>query len=280
MPPAAGRRRTSEFWLPMGNVLLPGLGQYAQDAPAAGLAFTATAVGGYTLAVLAPDPREELDGGFPRLFEEQVDFLGFQLGLGAGFVSSYDSFHRSLPELQARGRYRFVHSHPPTARLLDAPFELRYLKRETTLVPLALTAVMTGVLVAARRGGGGEGFRPFRVNDGLFAFGVSYNAGVSEEAFFRGYLQPLLHERLGRNHLLSNSLQALAFGLGHISEDQPVPWYPVLFGFYQGIVTTWNGGNVRESVFQHFWHNMIVISAAFLLEKEARPLQVSVTVRF
>jgi membrane protease YdiL (CAAX protease family) len=278
--PAPRKRKGSEFWLPMGSLFLPGLGQYVQGAPLAGLGFTATAAGGYTLGFLALDSEEDDPGeDLPRSFSQQAAVFGFQLGADTGFVSAYDSFHRSLPALKERGRYGFLDVREPTGRLLLAPFEMGHLKRPRTLVPLALTAALAGILVASERDEAKE-FLPFRAHDGLFALGVSYNAGVSEEAYFRGYLFALLHQRLGRRFWLSNGLQALVFGAGHVSAGSPVPWPQMLFGYYQGIVTHKNRGSIRESIFQHFWYDVIVITATFLADEDRRPVQFSVRVRF
>jgi membrane protease YdiL (CAAX protease family) len=277
------KRNPSEFWLPFGSVLLPGLGQYLQGAPRAGLAFTGAAVGGYVLGATA-DGAASYDGDLPRGLEGQAGLLGLQVAFDAGLVSAYDSFHRSMPALRERGRYEFLATHEPTGRLFDAPFEFSYLRRKRTWIPLLVVGALAGSAVLADRGAGadpGQEFVPFEVHDPLFAAAVSYNAGVAEEAFFRGWLLPVLHQRSGGKYWLANSLQALLFAGAHYSEDNRAPWPQLLFGLYQGHVTRKNGGSVRESIFQHVWYDVIVISAVLLTETQDRqPLRIGIRLRF
>ncbi|MBC7530539.1 MAG: CPBP family intramembrane metalloprotease [Oligoflexus sp.] len=62
---------------------------------------------------------------------------------------------------------------------------------------------------------------------------MSYNAGVSEEALFRDYLQPLFYESW-QSSLWSNLAQATIFAAAHYLSTNS-PW------FNSASVTTWAG---------------------------------------
>lgn len=266
--------RGAQLLLPLGSlVLLPGLGQYVQGAPLAGAGFTTAFLAGYGLYRSGDASGVSLDPA-PRSPDGQRSFLGAQLYVGSAMLSAYDSFHRSVPRLQGEGKYAFVRSHESTGSLLAAPFDFRLAKRWTTLVDLAYTGVVTAIIVAAETSPG-KAYAPFRAHDGLFIAGLSYGAGVGEEALFRGWLYPVLHQNLGQQFWLSNSLQAASFGGLHAGQAGPFAFVIGGWALYEGWLTRRNGWSIRESVFHHFWYDVAVATATLLTEDSA-----SVAVRF
>src|SRR5205823_1500285 len=102
--------------------------------------------------------------------------------------------------------------------------------------------------------------RNLSASDGLFATGVSYNAGTGEEALFRGYLMMNLQQSWD-SELWSNAATASVFSAAHISKDNPYPWPQLLLGFYLGWVAQHNDWTLSEGVFIHAWWDVLAISA-------------------
>jgi membrane protease YdiL (CAAX protease family) len=254
------------------------MGQYLQHAPAAGVAFTGTAVAGYAL-FLSGDQDAATATDLPRTPAGQRAFIGAGLATTAGALSAYDSFHRSLAALQGQGKYRFVTSHDPPGSLLLAPFDVRMLKRWTTWVDLAYTGAVTLILVSTETAPGKQ-YLPFRTRDGAFVTALSYDAGVGEEALFRGWLYPVLHQNLGGRVWLSNGLQAAIFGGLHVPQAKSFALVIATWAFYEGWLTRRNGWSVRESVFHHFWYDVAVGAATLATQEQATVTIVFPAVRF
>jgi hypothetical protein len=272
-PPRPG----AEFKIPLASLLVPGLGQYLAGSALVGAGFTGAAAAGYAL-VLTGDPDIVRAEDLPRDPAGQRAFIGAGLTQTAGALSAYDFFHRSLPSLQRVGRYDFVTTHDPPASLLLAPFDVRLLKRWTTWLDLAHTGVVTAV-VALTETEPGARYVPFLARDGLFVGSFSYNAAVGEEALFRGWLYPVLHQNLGRRAWLSNGLQAGVFGALHVPRARAYALVIAGWAFYEGWLTRRNGWSIRESVFHHFWYD-VAVGAATLLTQKAGTVTVGVPVRF
>ena len=239
-------------WLPFGSLFLPGLGQYAQGRPGPGLALTGVGLTG--LLLYAAADTTDIGTGVPFDPAQRQALLGLQLYQTAGSLSAYDAFHSSARRQQTVGRYRFLTQHEPVGRLLTAPFDPVFLKRWTTWVGLAYTGAVA-LLVANDPN---RIDRPLTAQDVAFGSLVSLNAGIGEEALFRGWLYPALYESFGQRFWPANGLQAATFGLLHPDAE----WFALViagWAFYQGWLTRRNGWSVRESVFQHVWYDVVAI---------------------
>ena len=249
-PDSVARPRAQPF-LPVGSLFLPGLGQYVQHRPAAGAAFTGAGIVGLLLFVEG-DTTGLTSGELPLDGPRRRAFLGAQLYQTAGELSAYDTFRHSAQALRAIGRYRFLTQHEPMGRLLTAPFDPTFLKRWTTWVGLAYT----GGLALAVSNDPNRIQRSLTSSDVAFGSAVSLNAGIGEEALFRGWLYPVLYQGFGERFWPSNGLQSVAFGALHPHAG----WFMVAiagWAFYQGWLTRRNGWSVRESVFQHVWYDVV-----------------------
>jgi membrane protease YdiL (CAAX protease family) len=200
--------------------------------------------------------------------EEQIFLAGLQLTQTAGFMSAYDSFHRALPALQRRGRYTFLKTHEPLGRVLAAPFDLGLIRKKAVWMPLAGLTLLAGGLVAVERHGDDDPFARVRSHDVVFGGQLSYQAGVAEEALFRGYLLPVLQQHTGEAKM-ANVIQAAIFGGLHYSKDNPVPVVQTALGFLTGAVVQKRGGSIREGVFLHFWWDVAAVTAELLVQKSA-----------
>jgi membrane protease YdiL (CAAX protease family) len=263
-PDVSGR---GDLLVPALSLLLPGFGQFALGEPLAGGAFSATAAIGVAL-LLSGDIDALFMEELPRSGPEQRAFYGAQLIQTAGSLSAYDAFRRSLPALQRKGEYRFLSSHEPTGRLFTAPFDFRFLARWTTWTHLAFTGAVTAVVATVGNESGAQD-APFTAWDALFMTGVSLNAGVGEEALFRGWLYPVLYESIGAHAYLPNALQAAVFGALH-KQAGPFAIIIAAWSFYEGWLTKRNGWSIRESIFHHFWYD-VVVGITVLLTDEGPP---------
>jgi membrane protease YdiL (CAAX protease family) len=263
----------SDLLLPLVSILLPGYGQYRQGQVVPGLAYSAVAAGGlFTLfqgsSELARDSavpdQPELT---PKDWRLRRILLGAQAYQGAGFLSAYSAFRTAVPSFQYAGRYRFL-TPDPLPDVLLAPAHFSFLGRPTTFIPLGILAGYVGWLVYDERQGHPRADWAFTGDDVPFSAALSYNAGVTEEAAFRGYLLPVFYEYT-HSFFLSNLLQAGLFGAAHYSGG-PIPWPQALLGYYFGYLSERNHWTLSEGIFNHFWWDALLLTGSFLILPRAQ----------
>jgi hypothetical protein len=270
---AARPRRGSELLIPTASMVLPGLGQYLHGAPAAGAGFTATSVAGFALSTAGDAWGDTWEGDVPRRGRDQFADQAASVAITSTSLSAWDSFHRAVPALQRQGKYEFLVRRENVGDLLSAPFDHRFLRRWTTWVDLAQTAAVTALVLSERRPG--VRYQPFRPNDALWATSLSMNAAVGEEALFRGWLLPLLHQNTGERFWLANGVQATLFGAAHLPDAQ---WFAAFIGTWaawEGWLVRRNEWSIRESIFHHFWYDVAVVTASLLVEEGGREVRIT-----
>lgn len=264
-------RFKSDLLLPLPSALVPGLGHYIQG-DLMGLAYTGVAAAGMGMTLHALNQsREKLPQvGIDELFDAEswrlrrfiLGSLAFQ---GAGFMATYSTFRLSVPRFQEEdGKYRFLGPPRESARdLLVAPFRFDHLLRPTTLVPLGLVGTFIPLMIHKYRKNHKGADWTLSADDFGFGGAMSYNAGVTEEAAFRGWLYPVAYQYMGENFWLANSAQSLVFaGLHYDRDNLPLPLPQLLMGFYLGWVTKRNNWSLSESIFIHSWWDMILLIGA------------------
>jgi membrane protease YdiL (CAAX protease family) len=258
----------SDLILPAVSVVIPGFGQYLQS-DLTGVFYTGAAAAGILMAVdaaLRMQKDENVGNLDESLSSESWAVREFMLGTlayqGSGFLSGYSAFRTAVPRFQEEdGEYAFLTRSESVGELMAAPFRPGNLARPSAFIPLGLLAGTVGTLVAYERGHHGGRDWTTSADDFLFTGPMAWNAGVSEEAIFRGWLYPFAYQNLGRNFWLANGLQAVVFGMAHFNPDaNPVPWPQALLGFYFGWLATKNGWSLSESVFVHAWWDMILFA--------------------
>jgi membrane protease YdiL (CAAX protease family) len=261
----------STFWLPLASYVVPGLGSFTNGQVAAGsiylgMGLTGLGVASHAAHQLSNDNLDtDLASRDPRM---QRYIWGVKTYDLAGSLSAYHSFHTVVTEEQKRGRFLFLPQERETTKeLMLAPFDFSMILRPTTWIPLT---VGLGLVLAAR-GSGQFQSQAFRGSDALYASALSYNAGVGEEALFRGWLFPLLTQAYGEEQSAwANMTQAALFGAAHISGDNPYPIIQTMAGFYFAVLVQKNGWSLREAIFLHTWWDVIVFSASLAMkEKDA-----------
>lgn len=260
-------RRGAEIAIPMASLFVPGIGQFVHGAPVSGLAYSSV----YTAGVLIGRKHEVPDSlDIPREPLDQRSDLAWTFAMSSMWLSSWDAFNRAVPAQQSAGRYAFLGKRETLGQLVAAPFDPSFLRRWTTWVDLGQTALVSAVILSDRKSN--LVYPPFRGRDAGWAGTVSMNAAVAEEAFFRGYLLPMMYEKTGR-FWVANTAQAALFALGHSAGAGNV--FIGASGLWEGWVTRRNGWSVRESIFHHFWYDAAVITAIMLADEQgARPRRI------
>ncbi len=262
------KQRRSVLWFPLLSYVAPGAGQYMNGQVGAGLIYSGIGLAGLGTAVSAavelnndPNSNQRINDidSFDPLVRRYV--WGLKTYDLAGSLSLYHAFQTNVLFRKQEGAYQFLPQQAETTdELMTAPFEFSNLGRWSTLLPLLFG---TGLVVWS---GATDDFNTRQLNSGdlLFSAGLSYNAGVGEEALFRGWMFPLLTEAYGiENVFWSNLTQAAIFGAAHFSDENQLPIFQFAAGYYFGWLAKKNGWSLREAIFLHTWWDVIVFTASF-----------------
>jgi membrane protease YdiL (CAAX protease family) len=263
----------NEILAPVVSFLFPGADQWYEGQYAAGALYTGYATFGLAASVYQTTRINELEldlefvragsGNMPTNSREQREFLGAQAYMFAGFMSAYHSFRSSVKTRHQLSEYMFLQDNEDTLQNVAlAPFNMTFMSRWTTLVPLGLIAGLVGAGVATE-----NNRSQLSANDWAFTSGVSYHAGVGEEAFFHGFVYPMFQEKFD-NTLLASGTSSLLFAAGHISPSNQVPVIQFAFGLYMDYLTRRNKWSIQEATFVHFWWDILAISAAFIVNED------------
>lgn len=253
--------KPSIILVPAVSFFIPGFGSaiagdYLNATKYFGYALTGLAIVQYT-QIQIDDFNNNYSGRFHNLRDLQAMYnIGYRMVKHSMLLSNYDAFLNRVKAYQADGQYLFLPKEQNINSILQAPFKFEYLKRWTTIIPFAL-AMGVGVSEFNRNP------RPSRFElrpiDGATSSYISYVAGTGEEAFFRGWVYPVLYQNTN-SLLISNAVQGLGFGYAH----GPEPYIQLLFGFYSGWLTSNNGFDLGESIFIHSWWDFWVITAEYV----------------
>lgn len=259
--PRYGITRTRNYvFPPLASFFVPGLGQVIEQQWEPGLTYAGTAGFGLVLAQTAAERIRE-DNLKRRNFDEMTGLerqytYGMQLYLFAGEMSAFHSFRTSIHARKQNGQFTFLEAEEDTGDLLLAPFAFEEVLKPTTYLPL-----LAGLVFAVNRYNSHKTSRAdFDGGDAAFTGGVSFNAGVGEEAFFRGYMMPVFREWSGSD-FWSNSGTAVIFGAAHYGPNNRMPIFQTLAGYYFGWLTQRNKWSLKQSIFVHTWWDIIVIGA-------------------
>lgn len=256
--------KKSYFWNPLFSFFLPGLGQYVSDRPAEGMLYSGLAISGYYLITNAKlentgdgsNPQsEEFD---PANNEVQKALVGNSLWMTGASLSLYQRFRDNASTWYRSGHFTYLDNGDSAAKAAASPFYFSYLGRWTSLIPLGLiaTSLFAGEQLDYSR---------IRYRDAAFIGTVSYGAGVSEEALFRGWLMPVFQHNMGYDWM-SNFFSSAIFGAAHYSGEKEVkdwPWPQFVLGLYLGWLTQRRNWSISEAVFIHTWWDIIAFTLTF-----------------
>ncbi len=244
--------------VPAFSYFVPGLGSFLEEDYSRGLRFLSYGVTGLSLHLSSQQKIDDFMQSDSLHFHHYRDLqrereIGRAMLGHSMTLSLYDSFSSRAIKSKANGKYLFLPENQNIESVLKAPFDFGYLSRWTTFVPFSL-AILVGYYEF------NEKPRPERFNlrpvDGVASSYTSYVAGTGEEAFFRGWMYPVLYQNTG-SHFTSNLIQGTAFGFAH----GPNPYFQLAFGFYSGWLTERNNFDLREAIFIHAWWDFWVIAA-------------------
>jgi membrane protease YdiL (CAAX protease family) len=263
------------YWRPLVSFLLPGFDQYMQGHVTSGALYSSVWLGSsfwYLNRANKLDETQDAMGWKEWSDQQQDDYmnheelprqtlLASQYVTSVGALSAWHSFRSVVETHRASGRFDFLREEETPMDLLAAPFQFSQLQRKTTWIPLLVAAGIGALAPNALH----EDYQrdPYSSSDAFYASAISYNAGVSEEALFRGYLQPMIYDGW-RSSLGSNAIQALIFGLAHRATiDRPIAQAGM--GFYLGWLQEKRNWTLSESIFVHAWWDVIALSSSYLV---------------
>jgi membrane protease YdiL (CAAX protease family) len=263
------RADASDIALPLISFFLPGAGQWVRSQAVSGAAYSLAALGGTAYAVNASkdvqaDELQDLDIATGNVAVRKY-LLGLQTTQAAGGLSLYHAFRSAVWQRQKFGEYQFLGDGDTPKDILMAPFRFDYLTRSSTWIPLAIGGLANWYLISHPQSGYYR--KPLRREDPWFAGGFSYNASTHEEALFRGWLMPVLHNA-GMSMTMANISQASIFALSHLSSTSiPLPQF--FLGLHLGSVTLRNSWTISESVFIHAWWDVFAFIGNYQLAKKS-----------
>jgi hypothetical protein len=246
--------------VPAVSYFLPGFGQALDgEYTKAALFFGYFGLG----IVTASEARHRMDDfeqspslGFHH-YRDLKDFrqTGQAMSKHASGLSVFDSFNSRVHAYQEAGQYGFLPKDQNLETVLKAPFQFRHLAKWTTWVPFL--AAMAASTIEYNESPKPRDF-DFRLQDATASSFESYVAGSSEEAFFRGWMMPILYENT-QSFWLSNAIQGTAFGYAH----GPRPYFQLAAGYYAGWLTDRNHYDLSEVIFVHAWWDFWVLAASY-----------------
>lgn len=258
-------KRRNLYFPPITSFFLPSFDQWWEGQFKAAGTYLGTALVGVNLMAAAQNAIS--DGKRQELFDDYKDTkdytdvrrqfqYGSQLVLFAGEMSAYHSFRTAMKTRKQDGEFTFLTTDEDPGDLLLAPFAFSEVLKPTTFVPLLL---VSGIVIAQGNAGYHSKGGPFTVGDAAYVGGISYNAGVGEEALFRGYMMPMFREGFGSD-FWSNATTSIVFGAAHLGSVK-FPIVQTALGFYLGWLSQRNDWSLRQSIFLHAWWDVIALGA-------------------
>lgn len=154
--------------------------------------------------------------------------------------------------------------------LAIAPFQPKYILNPYFLIPIGLLGIVAGYETSnPPKNPEWTLLYPGMKKSGYMNFYVttlSFNAGVGEEAFFRGFLNHYLIKEMGLTYgLLSSSL---IFGIAHLGNGVGNVISATLGGLYFGYLHYKDNWDFRQAIAVHFWWDVILLATQLRYMKE------------
>jgi membrane protease YdiL (CAAX protease family) len=260
----------SDITLPFISLILPGAGQLYRKQLISGTSYATVGLAGAYYSERASrdfklSEKESLDISSQNTAVRKY-ILGLQVYQASGGMSAYHSFRSAVWQRQKFDQYRFLGGGETPLEILKAPFNFSYLTRSSTYIPLLVGGSLSWYL--ATHPGSDFTRRPVGKEDVLFSSAFSYGAGTHEEAVFRGWIMPVLHEQ-GLSAPIANVGQGILFALAHLGSNN-IPLPQLFLGLHLGRVTQRNQWTIGEAVFIHTWWDVFAFLSSYHLEKLER----------
>jgi len=187
----------SDILAPMVSFIIPGAGQWMRGQVLSGTLYSGVALAGLSYAEHSGTEighQKKIDDTeiSQKGFAQRKYMLGLQTYQASGGMSLYHTFRSAVWQRQKFGQYAFLTRSETPLELMKAPIEFQYLTRPTTYIPLAIGGMASWYLASHPP----KGYTKSRLRreDPMFATAFSFNAGTHEEAMFRGWLMPVMHD--------------------------------------------------------------------------------------
>ncbi|MBT4761581.1 MAG: CPBP family intramembrane metalloprotease [Bdellovibrionaceae bacterium] len=250
----------SYFWPQVATFILPGFDQWYEGQDSAGTFYTGLAVSGLALSLTTVSYDENNYAYYETDAMEELSIIGGKTYQTAASLSAYASFRSSVRTQKPMGNFLFLKQEETVDELMLAPFDFSMIKRPTTYIPLGiLAAYMIDEISNIKN----SDPRPIGGNDIIFSGVISYEAGVEEEALFRGWLQPAMMQVFD-SEFASVAVTGALFGAAHPVIDGQYPVIQTVAGWYLGYLTVKNNWTLRESIFLHTWWDIIAFTGGFI----------------
>jgi membrane protease YdiL (CAAX protease family) len=257
----------SDITLPLISFILPGAGQLYRKQITSGSLYAGLGLAGIHYSAQATrdfklSEKNNLDISSQNTAVRKY-ILGLQVYQASGGLSAYHTFRSAVWQRKKYDQYQFLGAGETPLEILKAPFNLSYLTRSSTYIPLLVGGSLSWYL--ATHPGSDFTRRTIGKDDVLFSSAFSYGAGTHEEALFRGWLMPMLHEQ-GLSAPMANVGQGLIFALAHLGNNH-IPLPQLFLGLHLGRVTQRNQWTLGESVFIHTWWDVFAFLSTYHLKK-------------
>lgn len=264
----------SDITMPAISFILPGTGQLYRKQLVSGGLYAGLALAGINYSEQASrdirlSEKEKLDIGSQNTAVRKY-ILGLQVYQASGGMSAYHTFRSAVWQRQKYNQYKFLVKGDTPMEILTAPFDFKYLTRSSTYIPLLVGGSLSWYLATHP----GPSFTRRTVNreDMVFSSAFSFGAGTHEEAVFRGWIMPVLHEQ-GLSAPIANVGQGLLFALAHLGNNN-LPLPQLFLGLHLGRITQRNQWTLGEAVFIHTWWDVFAFLSSYHLYKK-QPNQIT-----
>jgi hypothetical protein len=244
------------FWRPILSLLVPGLDQWFEEQYRSASVYSGYATLGFGAQLSALDFNNSGNNTFSEDNDRHRRYIwGTQAYMDIGFVSAFHSFRKAAETRKRDGQFLFLKHEETAGDLFMAPFHLEKIIKPSVFIPLAALSAFEVVLSNQPRYRRGV----WRGDDLTFATAMSANAGIGEEALFRGYFMPVTREWWGSD-FWSNTATATVFAAAHLrTVSVPLPQFAL--GWYLGWHVQRNEWQLSDAVFIHTWWDIVAISA-------------------
>ena len=189
--------------------------------------------------------------------------LASQSAMHTTFYSIYSAYRDAGGISDSRKDETFLN-------LAAAPFRPKYLMDPHVFIPLA---ILLGAFATTPASGPYTLVSPGMKSSGYLGFYVttiSFNAGVGEEAFFRGYLNHSISSNY--SPMTGGLISGTLFGLAHLGNGKSlgdvIP--QTLFGYYFAYMHYKNNYDIGPGIALHFWWDLIIFGFSLARYKEDR----------
>ncbi|MFN3604509.1 MAG: CPBP family intramembrane glutamic endopeptidase [Leptonema sp. (in: bacteria)] len=154
--------------------------------------------------------------------------------------------------------------------LAIAPLNPRFLLNQKFIIPIGIVLLLVGYETShPPKNPERTLLYPGMKSSGYMNFYttvLSFNAGVGEEAFFRGFINHYAIQEAGFG--IGLLFSSLSFGFAHLGNGIGNAIFATIFGAYLGYLHYKENWDIRQGIAIHFWWDIIAIGSTLRYMKE------------